>query len=133
MQSCIYFLLLTFQSQYVFLKPSNSFQYEQVLGDNMKVVKNKFYAIFFVKSLTHTKICFLPTFQKVKILDKHNQDLMAMSDLLKSDPVQESLMGAIAQTLGSASEMSQDTILRFQNGFKKSIDNIQNRTTDSSK
>ena len=55
-----------------------------------------------------------------------------MSELLKSDPVQESLMGAIAQTLGSASEMSQDTILRFQNGFKKSIDNIQNRTTDSS-
>ena len=132
MQSCIYFLLLTFQSQYVFLKPSNSFQYEQVLGDNMKVVKKQVLRNFFVKSFTHTKICFLPTFQKVKILDKHNQDLMAMSDLLKSDPVQESLMGAIAQTLGSASEMSQDTILRFQNGFKRSIDNIQNKTTDSS-
>ena len=58
MKSCVYFLLFIFESQYVFLKPSKSFTYEQVLGDNMRVVKTSISWIFLWISF-HEKNCFL--------------------------------------------------------------------------
>ena len=60
----------------------------------------------------------------MKIRNKNDQDLWTLSELLKSEPVQNSILGAVKQTLGSE-KFSPKFFLRFQDGFRQSIDEIQ--------
>ena len=60
----------------------------------------------------------------MNIRNKNGHDLWTLAELLRLDPVKNSMLEAIQQSLGS--EFTEKDIQKFQDGFKQSIDKIQN-------